>query len=360
MPGVLHPMLATPIDKAFSDPAWLYEIKWDGYRALGFLQNGRIRFVSRNQNDLTPQYPELASLGSEIRAQSALLDGEICALDEQGRASFSLMQSRTGLATASATAPGRRIRHGQPNPAIPIAYYVFDLVYLDGFDLRHVGLAQRKELLRRIVTASPGRRMDSSSQAAPLRYSDHFTDGLALYEAARQHGLEGIVAKRRDSEYVEKRSRDWLKMKLTRQQECVIGGYTDPRGSREHFGSIVLGLYDHRGHLLHVGQAGSGFTEASHEEMWRRLRASTASTHPFTARWNPTAACTGCDRNSWPRSSSPSGLMKAKADKSKCVPPFTRDCASTSPRENAYSKTLPPARTRRPNLHDGTQARGDR
>jgi bifunctional non-homologous end joining protein LigD len=276
MPHHIHPMLATLVDAAFNDPEWLYEIKWDGYRAVAFIEDGKVRLVSRNQNDLTPQYPELAQLDRYVRAREAIIDGEVCALDDEGRPSFSLMQQRTG---------GLGHRRGQGDINIPIVYYAFDLLYLDGLDLRRVDLEQRKALLRQILTASAatvGANRDSTDvDPGRVRYSEHFDDGIALHEAARDRGLEGIVAKRRRSCYLEKRSREWLKMKITQRQECVIGGYTDPRGSREHFGSIVLGLYDEKGRLIHVGQAGSGFTEATHEDMWRRLQALQADRSPF-------------------------------------------------------------------------------
>ena len=264
MPSRIHPMLATLVDKAFDNPQWLFEIKWDGYRALAFLGGGKVRLMSRNQNDMTRQYPELRDLSDYVHARSAILDGEIVALDEAGRPSFSLMQQRTGISGS-----GRRVKPA--NNAIPIAYYVFDLLYLDGYDLTRVDLEKRKQLLSGIIVGS-----------ALVRYSDHHLEhGVALYEAARQQGLEGIVAKRRNSCYEQKRSREWLKMKITRRQECVIGGYTDPRGGREHFGSIILGLYDEKGRLLHVGQAGSGFTEKTHEDMWRRLQKLKVDKNPF-------------------------------------------------------------------------------
>jgi bifunctional non-homologous end joining protein LigD len=262
MPSQIHPMLATLVDAPFSDTEWLYEVKWDGYRAVLFLEGGKLRLASRNQNDLTGQYPELADLGVQLDARTAILDGEVCALDEEGRPSFSLMQQRTG-------GLGRR-RRGPRDHAIPIVYYAFDLLYLDGFDLRRVDLSQRKRLLRHVLRKGAP---DSKQHPGALRYSDDFADGVGLYRVARERGLEGIVAKRRRSCYLEKRSREWLKIKITQRQECVIGGYTDPRGSRENFGSIVLGLYDRQGHLLHVGQAGSGFTEKTHEQMWQRLKA---------------------------------------------------------------------------------------
>jgi bifunctional non-homologous end joining protein LigD len=276
MPRHIHPMLATLVDTPFNDPEWLYEIKWDGYRALAFIEDRSVRLVSRNQNDLTPQYPELARLNQYVRAREAIMDGEVCALDEEGRPSFSLMQQRTG---------GLGQRRGKGDMSIPIVYYAFDLLYLDGFDLRRVDLEHRKALLRQIlaarVAASEADRDTADDDPGRVRYSEHFDDGIALHEAARDRRLEGIVAKRRRSCYLEKRSREWLKMKITQRQECVIGGYTDPRGSREHFGSIVLGLYDEKGRLIHVGQAGSGFTEATHEDMWRRLQALQTDRSPF-------------------------------------------------------------------------------
>src|SRR6185369_4632743 len=138
-----------------------------------------------------------------------------------------------------------------------------DLLYLDGYNLMKVNLEQRKEVLKSIVTESDF-----------LKYSEHFVgEGEKLFEAAAQRKLEGIVAKRRNSCYVQKRSSEWLKMKITKRQECVIGGYTDPKGSREHFGSLILGLYDEQGRLIHVGHAGSGFNASSHADMWKRLHA---------------------------------------------------------------------------------------
>ena len=263
MPSAIHPMLATLVDKPFDNPQWLFEIKWDGYRSVAFL-DGKARLVSRNQNEMTGQYPELRDLPGYVRARTAILDGEIVALDEAGRPSFSLMQQRTGI-----SGNGRRIKGA--DRSVPIAYYVFDLLYLDGYDLTRADLERRKEVLAGILAGS-----------SLVRYSDHhLQQGVALYDAARQQGLEGIVAKRRNSCYEQKRSREWLKMKITRSQECVIGGYTDPRGSREHFGSVVLGLYDDKGRLLHVGQAGSGFTEKTHEDMWRRLQKLKTDKNPF-------------------------------------------------------------------------------
>jgi bifunctional non-homologous end joining protein LigD len=264
MPHAIKPMLATLIDEPFDGKDWLYEVKFDGYRALAYIDHGSLRLVSRNQNEMTRDFPELEALPKHVRAKQAVVDGEICVLDEQGRPSFSLMQQRTGFE------PGRPKRRTIQGGA-PLVYYAFDLVYLNGYSLLRVNLEERKELLRKILIA------DDS-----YRFSEHFPDaGLHLFEAARQQGLEGIVAKRRNSCYEQKRSSDWLKIKITQRQECVIGGYTDPRGSRENFGSIVLGLYDKNGKLVPVGQAGSGFNFKSHAEMFSRLKKIETEKSPF-------------------------------------------------------------------------------
>ena len=269
MPSAIHPMLASSIDKPFDNPDWLFEIKWDGYRAVAFINDGKVRLVSRNQNDLTAQFPELAALPQFIKARSAILDGEIVALDDEGRPSFSLMQQRTGFR------PGRP-RIGR-RTAVPVVYYAFDLLYLDGLDLRRVPLERRKQLLaERIV---PG---DGSVDGNVLRFSDHYAEkGLALFQAAEQKGLEGIVAKKRASTYHETRSHDWLKIKITQRQECVIGGYTDPEGSRDYFGALVLGLYDGRGRLIHVGQVGTGFDQRTLKDVFSALQPLATNKNPF-------------------------------------------------------------------------------
>jgi len=263
MPTEIHPMLATTVDEPFDSADWLFEIKWDGYRAVTFIENGKARLVSRNQNELTARYPELKDLAKSVKAKSAILDGEVVALDEQGRASFSLMQQRTGFR------PGGR--RGVTNADVPVLYYAFDLLYLDGYDWRKLPLEERKKKLVSILITG-----DS------VRYSDHYErQGKALFEMARQKGLEGILAKKRDSIYQERRSSEWLKIKIRHRLEAVIGGYTEPAGSRIHFGSIVLGLYDKQGRLVHVGQAGSGFNQKSLAEIWKLLKKRETKQNPF-------------------------------------------------------------------------------
>lgn len=258
-------MLATSVDKPFDNPEWLFEIKWDGYRAIAFIDEGRVRLVSRNQNDLSAQFPELAALPKFVKARRAILDGEIVALDDQGRPSFSLMQQRTGFRPGKARLARRE--------GVPVMYYAFDLLYLDDFDLRRTPLERRKQLLQEHLTASE-----------IVRFSDHYPEnGIALFEAAGQKGLEGIVAKKRASFYEETRSRDWLKIKITQRQECVVGGYTDPEGSRDFFGSLVLGLYDKRGRLIHVGQVGSGFDQRGLKDVFAELQPLATEKNPFYA-----------------------------------------------------------------------------
>lgn len=263
MPTAIYPMLATSINEPFDGPDWLFEIKWDGYRAVAFVENGKAKLVSRNQNELTPRYPELKDLAKSVKAKTAILDGEVVALDEEGRPSFSLMQQRTGFR------PGGR--RGPTNADVPVFYFAFDLLYLDGYDWRKVPLEERKRKLASVLI--PG---------DTIRYSDHYErQGKALFEMARAKGLEGILAKKRDSIYQERRSSEWLKIKITHRLECVIGGYTEPEGSRAHFGSIVLGLYDKQGRLIHVGQAGSGFNQQSLAEIWQLLKKRETKQKPF-------------------------------------------------------------------------------
>ncbi|HEV2395419.1 MAG TPA: non-homologous end-joining DNA ligase [Candidatus Sulfotelmatobacter sp.] len=263
MPTVIHPMLAESIEKPFDDKDWLFEIKWDGYRAISFIENGKVRLASRNQNELTGRYPELKDMASFVKAKTAILDGEVVALDEHGRASFSLMQQRTGFRPGGHRAAAKA--------DVPVLYYAFDLIYLDGYDWRRVNLVDRKSKLREILTSG-----DS------LRYSDHYEEqGVALFEVAREKKLEGILAKRSASCYEERRSRDWLKIKIRHRMECVVGGYTNPEGSRSHFGSLVLGLYDKEGRLVHVGQVGSGFDQKLLSELFKTLKKIETKKNPF-------------------------------------------------------------------------------
>jgi bifunctional non-homologous end joining protein LigD len=269
MPTAIYPMLAGIAEKPFDDENWLFEIKWDGYRAVSFIRDGNVRLVSRNQNDLSARYPELQDLPKFVNAKNAILDGEVVALDEQGRPSFSLMQQRTGIRQHG--------RQATPRQDLPIMYFLFDIIYLDGYDLRRVNLDDRKRVLR-----------EALRDGEIIRYSDHYAgQGVALFNAAKEKGLEGIIAKKRNSCYEERRSREWLKIKITQTVECVIGGYTDPEGARQYFGALVLGLYNDKKQLIHVGNAGTGFNQNTLKQMWAQLNELETNKNPFTGPVEP-------------------------------------------------------------------------
>src|ERR1043165_556278 len=240
MPAIIKPMLATLVDDPFSDPEWIFETKWDGFRSVCFIKNGKARFVSRNQIEMTPQYPELADLPKQVDAKEAILDGEIVALDQDGMPKFQLLQNKL------------RIRSGSYAHAskAKIVYFVFDLLYVDGFDLSNCSVVDRKAKLAEIFR--PGNF---------IKLSDHIEgDGEEFFRHIEKFHLEGMIAKRAASKYVQKRTTDWLKVKTVMRSEVVIGGYTQPRGTRSYFGSLVVGLYRGKD-LIYVAHTGGGFNE---------------------------------------------------------------------------------------------------
>ncbi len=262
MLSVIKPMLATLVDEPFSDPDWLFETKWDGVRAVCFIKKGRARFVSRNQIEMTAQYPELANIADCIHGSEAILDGEIVALDEQGVSRFQLLQRRLGRKNEG------EIR--QLASKTRIAYYVFDLIFLDGFDLTNCNLVNRKAILERILKSSKN-----------VRYSDHIIgEGEKLYAEVAKVPLEGMIAKRMSSIYVQRRSMEWLKIKTVQQQEVVIGGYTEPRNSRSFFGALVVGLYKD-GKLHYVAHTGGGFNQKTLEQVYQLLQPLKVKDSPF-------------------------------------------------------------------------------
>ncbi|HXE90175.1 MAG TPA: DNA ligase D [Terriglobales bacterium] len=249
MPERITPMLAMIGQSLPEGAEWVYEVKWDGVRVLCFLQDGKVRLVSRSGRPMDAQYPELVDLAPWVKAESAIVDGEIVVLDEQGRPSFSLLQPRM---MAGASAAGKLAR------SQPVILFAFDLLYCDGVDLRGTALVERKRVLSGILR--PG---------GPVRYSEHFVGhGAELMQAARGTGLEGIVAKRALSPYQHRRSPDWLKLKVQSQQEFVICGML--AGERKPFGSLVLGYFD-EGKLHWAGNVGSGFDGKTLELVGRLL-----------------------------------------------------------------------------------------
>lgn len=262
MPTVINPMLATLVDEPFSDPDWLFETKWDGVRAVCFIRNGKASFVSRNQIEMTTQYPELASIAESVSSADAILDGEIVALDGRGVSRFQLLQRRLGRNNSGEIA--------RLASKTRIVYYVFDLLYLDGTDLTACKLLDRKTTLERILRPSKN-----------VRYSDHIIgEGERLFEEVAKVPLEGMIAKRLVSTYVPRRSRDWLKIKTIQQSEVVIGGYTQPRNSRMYFGALVVGLY--RGGRLHyVAHTGGGFNQQTLAQTYKLLQPLKTKDCPF-------------------------------------------------------------------------------
>jgi bifunctional non-homologous end joining protein LigD len=265
MPAVIKPMLATLVDEPFSDPDWIFETKWDGFRSVCFLKAGKAQFVSRNLLDMTPQYPELAKIGDQVKADQAILDGEIVALDEHGMPRFQLLQPRHGRKNARDIARLARTSR--------IVYYVFDLLYYNGYDLMSCALVDRKVLLEKIIR--PGKIANYSFHVA--------ADGEKFFRQIEKFRLEGMMAKRAASAYVQKRSSDWLKVKTIQRSEVVIAGYTKPRRSREYFGALVAGLY-RDGRLHYVGHTGGGFNSKSLRQIYDLLQPLKSPECPFVVK----------------------------------------------------------------------------
>ena len=260
MPSHVEPMLATLGEHAFSDPNWLFEIKWDGVRALARIEDSALTLRSRNGADITKRYPELAVLPQAFAASQAIVDGEIVALDERGLSSFERLQERMHV-----RAPSEHLVS-----QTPVVYFAFDLLYCDGYDLRKAPLLERKQLLQRLVHASER-----------FRYADHQMEhGKELFELAKQTGLEGIVAKCADSPYVSDRSAYWMKLKVTNTLDAAVGGGTASRTPALPFGSLLLGLYQGK-KLRFIGHVGSGFDGKKLEEISGKLKELATADCPF-------------------------------------------------------------------------------
>jgi bifunctional non-homologous end joining protein LigD len=262
MPSRLAPMLATIGENAFSDPNWLFEIKWDGVRALAWIDDGKLLLRARSGQDITKRYPELAALPEPLAASQAVLDGEIVALNERGLSDFGRLQERMHVRAPSESLIAEA----------PVVYYIFDLLYCDGYDLRAVALLERKQLLQRLLHS-----------AERFRYSDHQVEhGKELFALAKEQGLEGIVAKRVSSPYVSERSANWVKLKVTKTVDAVIGGWTAARTPAIPFGSLLLGLYEGKKQkLCFIGHVGSGFDSRKLVELANQLGALKTSECPF-------------------------------------------------------------------------------
>ncbi len=263
MPRDLSPMMAFTAARPPGDPGWLFEVKWDGVRSLCYVEEGVTRLVSRNGNAMDRQYPELGNLAELLDCAAAIVDGEIVALDERGLPSFGLLQHRMHVGDAGHALTLSR--------KMPVLLYLFDVLYLDGYDLRRCAIEDRKRLLATLIRPS-----------AHVKLSEHFVDqGEALFQLARQSGLEGIVAKRAGSAYEGRRSPAWMKVKVTQQQEFVVCGYAEGE-KRDYFASLVLGLYEPESNrLAYVGNVGSGFDQESLRLAWEKLQPLVTREIPF-------------------------------------------------------------------------------
>jgi DNA ligase D-like protein (predicted ligase) len=241
-PGWIEPELATLTADRFTDPAWIFERKFDGERCLAFQDGDQLRLMTRNRQQVTSTYPEIAGALRARDATDFIVDGEVVAFDGD-QASFSRLQRRLGIR--------------DPGPAllaeVPVYLYLFDVLWAGGRDVRPQPLLERKALLRSLL-----------SFRDPLRFTEHRdADGEAYWREACRLGWEGIIAKRAGAPYRPGRTRDWLKFKCLNGQEFVIGGYTDPRGSRVGFGALLLGYYGADGKLHYAGKVGTGFGRAT-------------------------------------------------------------------------------------------------
>ncbi len=262
LPGPVLPMLATagPVPRG---PGWAFEFKWDGVRAIVAAAGGAVQLTSRLGNDVTAGYPELAGIGALTAGRPVLLDGEIVALNTAGRPDFGLLQDRM------------HVRHPTPElrGRIPVSFYAFDLLHLDGTTLLAAPYDERRGLLGDLEPVGP--------VFVPPSFSD--VGGGQLLDVARGHGLEGVVAKRRAGRYeAGRRSTAWVKTALSRTQEVLVGGWTAGEGRRTRtFGSLLLGARDARGRLRYLGHVGTGFSDALLGDLMARLRPLARRTSPF-------------------------------------------------------------------------------
>ncbi len=260
LPATVDPMLAAIASKPPEGDQWLYEIKWDGVRALCKVHSGKLEIYSRRGLRCDSQYPELDVLPQHINAKDAWLDGEICVLDPQGRSRFALIQPRISA---------NKIAIPQLQESNSATLFLFDILYADGYDLRGVPLEDRKRLLASLVTPTD-----------QIRLSETFdTEGHQMFEAARKMGLEGLIAKDRNSRYSGSRGQSWQKIKVNNEQEFVIAGFT--KGEREFFGALILAVNED-GKLRHVGQVGTGFDHAAMQSIYGRLAPLITKASPIT------------------------------------------------------------------------------
>lgn len=263
IPEFIEPMLTTLVDEPFDRENWAFEIKWDGYRAIADVDKGNVRLYSRNKILFNNDYPPIADRLSKLPV-NAVFDGEIVVTVDNGRPDFQSLQN------------WRKTHEGN------LAYYIFDILYLDGRNLMDLSYESRREILQKVIPEDD-----------LIKISDYINEqGKEFFRAARKQGLEGIIAKKKDSTYQPGfRGNDWLKIKTHSRQEAIICGFTEPNGGRKHFGALILGVYD-KGKLKYVGHTGSGFNDLSLKDMYDQLRKLKMEKSPFEERFQTNAPVT--------------------------------------------------------------------
>ena len=248
VPFRVAPMLATLVDAPFNKPGWIYEEKYDGVRMLAYKEGGKVTLISRNAIDRTARYPKIAEAIAKLKADTLALDGEIVIFDADKVSRFQFLQKGDGR---------------------PV-FALFDCIYCDGADLRKAPLSERRVALERAVKPSTSLILSARLDA----------DGVKAFEIAKKKGFEGLIAKDLSSKYVSGRSPAWLKVKVRKEDEFVIGGFTEPTGARHFFGALLLGIYN-RGKLDYVGKVGTGFNEETLKSLHRKFAGLQRGNSPF-------------------------------------------------------------------------------
>ncbi|HEX3388769.1 MAG TPA: non-homologous end-joining DNA ligase [Streptosporangiaceae bacterium] len=260
-PAWFEPELATLTQDRFSNPAWIYERKLDGERCLAFRDGDQVRLMTRNRKMVSSTYPELVEALGAQQSGDFVVDGEVVAFSD-GQTRFAELQ--------------QRMQQGRPSAdlirSVPVQYYLFDVLWADGTDLRPQPQRERKQRLHQLLDF-----------ADPLRFTEHRVgDGVEFYHEACRQGWEGLIAKRADAPYQAGRTKDWLKFKCENNQELVIGGFTDPQGTRTGLGALLLGYYDSDGQLVYAGKVGTGFSQQTLHRLHDELSAMEQDRSPFT------------------------------------------------------------------------------
>jgi len=277
MPRAVAPELATLVAAPPAGGQWLHEIKFDGYRVICEVRRGKAHLLTRHGKDWSDRFAPVAAAAAALPVESAILDGEVTVLLPDGKTSFQALQESLGDGGNGRGGGGGGDRGSGSRHGAEMVYFVFDLLYLDGYDLRPAPLGERKQALRALLDAAG----IGSGSDGPIRWSDHVAgQGEDFYRQACRFGLEGIVSKRADLAYHSGRGKDWLKVKCLQRQELVIGGFTDPEGARAGLGALLLGVYE-GGRLVYAGKVGTGFTARVLVDLRRRLERSERQSPPF-------------------------------------------------------------------------------